>query len=96
VSALALRLRAEEASVGCWLETDWLRRVASLTRDCGRCVEPADEAVGGGASEASGRSQGAAVLRRSPSDGGLMLRRTQRQRGGGQAADGGSGLGGVA
>jgi hypothetical protein len=43
----ALRVRLDDASVWGVLETDW------LTRDCGRCCECDDEAVGGGMGEGS-------------------------------------------
>jgi hypothetical protein len=63
----ALRVRLDDASVWGVLETDsrwvfrttaslWLPREApetALTRDCGRCCELADEAVGGGMGEGS-------------------------------------------
>jgi hypothetical protein len=63
----ALRVRLDDASVWGVLETDWLwllratpslwlpREAAdtALTRDCGRCCECDDEAVGGGMGEGS-------------------------------------------
>lgn len=65
----ALRVRFEDASVCGVLDTDWLwlLRTApslwlsrefpetALTRDCGRCWEVMDEAVGGGMGEGSRR-----------------------------------------